>query len=231
MPIAAVLRDHLNEHLLRLGRTEGLVFGVDALTPFSIPTTLYRARRAWGWRQKVQPGQLTRLWVPDEKRTTLQPITLHECRHTYASLMIDAGVNAKALSTYMGHASIAITMDRYGHLMPGSEDQAAGLLTPIWTVPIAVREWCRWRRSARQSRASRTRIRPDSTGFSRIVFGSTKRNLAQPSQMRHLAFLCLASATRRWTACAARRWTGVAPTVGWRGARNHYPRCRCPSDC
>jgi hypothetical protein len=28
----------------------------------------------------------------------------------------------------MGHASIAITFDRYGHLMPGNEDEAAGLL-------------------------------------------------------------------------------------------------------
>ena len=42
--------------------------------------------------------------------------------------MIAAGVNAKALSTYMGHANISITLDRYGHLMPGSEGEAAGLL-------------------------------------------------------------------------------------------------------
>jgi integrase len=42
--------------------------------------------------------------------------------------MIAAGVNAKALSTYMGHASISITLDRYGHLMPGSEDGAVALV-------------------------------------------------------------------------------------------------------
>ena len=42
--------------------------------------------------------------------------------------MIAAGVNAKTLSTYMGHATIAITLDRYGHLMPGNEDEAAQLL-------------------------------------------------------------------------------------------------------
>jgi hypothetical protein len=42
--------------------------------------------------------------------------------------MIAAGVNAKALQTYMGHANISITLDRYGHLMPGSEDEAAELL-------------------------------------------------------------------------------------------------------
>ena len=56
------------------------------------------------------------------------PIGLHECRHTYAAFMIAAGVNAKALATYMGHSSITITLDRYGHLMPGSEGEAIRLL-------------------------------------------------------------------------------------------------------
>lgn len=37
-------------------------------------------------------------------------------------------MNVKALSTFMGHAKIAITLDLYGHLLPGSEDEAAGLL-------------------------------------------------------------------------------------------------------
>ena len=46
----------------------------------------------------------------------------------YASLMIAAGVKPHALSTYMGHSSIRITYDRYGHLMPGNEEEAAGLL-------------------------------------------------------------------------------------------------------
>jgi integrase len=41
----------------------------------------------------------------------LDPIALHEARHTCASLMIAAGVNAKALSVIMGHATISITFD------------------------------------------------------------------------------------------------------------------------
>ena len=85
------------------------MFGASAISPFAA-TPL--AERAGGM---ARPRSSTR-------------ITLHECRHTFASLMIAAGVNAKALSTYMGHANIAITMDRYGHLMPGNEDEAAGLL-------------------------------------------------------------------------------------------------------
>ena len=39
------------------------------------------------------------------------------------------GVNVKALSTYMGHSSSTVTLDRYGHLMPGLEDEAAVMLT------------------------------------------------------------------------------------------------------
>jgi hypothetical protein len=42
--------------------------------------------------------------------------------------MIAAGVNAKALQTFMGHSNITTTLDTYGHLMPGSEEEAAGLL-------------------------------------------------------------------------------------------------------
>ncbi|HKP90727.1 MAG TPA: tyrosine-type recombinase/integrase [Thermoleophilaceae bacterium] len=58
-------------------------------------------------------------------RANLPPITPHEGRHTFASLMIAAGVNVKALSAYMGHGSIAITLDRYGHMLPGSDADAA----------------------------------------------------------------------------------------------------------
>ena len=42
--------------------------------------------------------------------------------------MIAAGVNAKALSEYTGHTNIGITLDLYGHLIPGNEDEAAGRL-------------------------------------------------------------------------------------------------------
>jgi integrase len=62
------------------------------------------------------------------KAANLTPIGLHEARHTYASLMIAAGVSVKTISTWMGHSSINITLDRYGHLLPGSAKEALGLL-------------------------------------------------------------------------------------------------------
>ncbi len=108
VPIAAVLRDYLVRHRLNNSDAER-VFGRDDDTPFSASTVSQRAERAWSGRG-------------------LRPVTLHECRHTFATLMIAAGVNAKALQTFMGHASITVTLDRYGHLFPGSEQEAADLL-------------------------------------------------------------------------------------------------------
>jgi integrase len=40
-------------------------------------------------------------------------------------LTVAAGTNAKALSAMMGHATITMTFDTYGHLMPGGLDEAA----------------------------------------------------------------------------------------------------------
>ena len=50
--------------------------------------------------------------------------------------MIAAGVNAKALSSYMGHLSVTITLDRYGHLMPGNGSEAAALLDSYLAGPV-----------------------------------------------------------------------------------------------
>ena len=108
VPIVGALRDVLVDHKARQERDRGLVFG-STETPF-VPSNLWRrAQRAW-------------------ERDGLEPIGLHEARHTFASVLIAAGVNAKAITTYMGHASIQTTYDLYGKLMPGSESEAAALV-------------------------------------------------------------------------------------------------------
>jgi integrase len=108
VPIPRALRPYLATRRLATGGT-GLVFATRSGKPFNPSNARRDARRAW-------------------ETAELNDLTPHDCRHTYASLMIAAGVNAKALSTYMGHSSIGVTLDRYGHLMPGNEAEAAGLL-------------------------------------------------------------------------------------------------------
>lgn len=111
VPLQGILRDYLDEHLLRTGRTgPDLVFGRSEVDPFTPSTIRLRAIAAW------------------EKVDGLTPIALHECRHTFASVLIDAGANAKAIQEALGHASIQMTFDRYGHLMPGGRDQLRELL-------------------------------------------------------------------------------------------------------
>lgn len=43
-------------------------------------------------------------------------------------MAIVASLNPKTLSTYLGHATITITLDRYGRLIPGSEVEAQAML-------------------------------------------------------------------------------------------------------
>jgi integrase len=45
-------------------------------------------------------------------------VRFHDLRHTCASLLIAQGAHPKAIQLHLGHSSIQITMDRYGHLLP-----------------------------------------------------------------------------------------------------------------
>lgn len=76
----------------------------------------------------TDPGILRRRIRTRWDDAGLDPLGFHEGRHTFASIGIAAGLNAKTLSTYLGHATITITLDRYGHLMPGSEVEARAML-------------------------------------------------------------------------------------------------------
>jgi integrase len=49
---------------------------------------------------------------------------MHALRHLYASVLLDAGENIKALSGYLGHSNPGFTLRVYTHLMPSSEGRA-----------------------------------------------------------------------------------------------------------
>ena len=126
VPVNGRLRELLAEHGMDSRRSAGLVFGRSAAEPFAVSTVRRRALKAWGWKQTRDAGG-KRVWIKAHA-DALEPISLHEARHTFASLMVASGCNAKELQTYMGHASIAITLDRYAHLFPGAEAAAASRL-------------------------------------------------------------------------------------------------------
>lgn len=55
----------------------------------------------------------------------LPHIRFHDLRHTHASLMLQDGRNPKVVQERLGHASAAFTLDTYGHVMPGIQEDAA----------------------------------------------------------------------------------------------------------
>jgi integrase len=111
-PVPSVLRELLLDRRAHAAQRadDALIFAGNDGLPFHAASLYRRADRAW-----LAAGLADRL-------------RLHQARHTYASFMIAAGVNAKALATFMGHSSIKVTFDLYGHLMPGTEAEAAALL-------------------------------------------------------------------------------------------------------
>jgi integrase len=69
----------------------------------------------------------------------LPRIRLYDLRHTHASLLIHEGVHPKKIAERLGHSSIKLTMDTYGHLVEGSDRDSAEKMENCWlrrrTIP------------------------------------------------------------------------------------------------
>lgn len=64
----------------------------------------------------------------------MQKPTFHDLRHTHAAMLIAMGIQPKVISERLGHSSIKITMDVYGYLMPGLQEQVADALNDKWAT-------------------------------------------------------------------------------------------------
>lgn len=62
------------------------------------------------------------------ERAGLRRIRIHDLRHTFASLLIQNGESLAYVKDQLGHHSIQITVDTYGHLVPGANRQAVNRL-------------------------------------------------------------------------------------------------------
>ena len=80
-------------------------------------------------------AKLSEAW----KKAQLQAITLHECRHTFASLMISGGVNAKALPPTWGTLTSRCPRPRTGTCCRATRRRRRGCWTLIWpATPSAI---------------------------------------------------------------------------------------------
>jgi integrase len=73
-------------------------------------------------------------------------LRFHDLRHTCAALLVAQGAHPRAIMEHLGHSSITVTMDRYGHLFPDEKDRLAKGLDEVL-------------KAARTSDSHRTRTR------------------------------------------------------------------------
>lgn len=76
-------------------------------------------------------GLLKRNFQAALRRAGLRKTRFHDLRHTYASLLIDQGEHPKYFQVQMGHSSIKVTMDTYGHLMKAVNREASRRLDRV----------------------------------------------------------------------------------------------------
>jgi integrase len=73
----------------------------------------------------VNPASFSNTFDRLVARSGLPRIRLHDLRHTYATLALRLGVHPVLVSERLGHASIAVTVDRYSHVIPSISKDAA----------------------------------------------------------------------------------------------------------
>jgi integrase len=74
----------------------------------------------------VHPDTLTSRFNRLVDRAGVRRIRLHDVRHTYATMALDAGVDPKIVSDRIGHANMAYTLAIYTHPSTGKDRDAAG---------------------------------------------------------------------------------------------------------
>ena len=115
-PATETLKSHLSrqmEDMDQLGdlyRDQGLVFTTASGAPLN--------------PSNVRNRNLRRLL----KKAGLPQIRFHDLRHTCATLLLSQNVHPKIVQEMLGHATVAITLDTYSHVLPGMGDRAAAAI-------------------------------------------------------------------------------------------------------
>ena len=80
----------------------------------ALPEWVFLSPTGFRWEER----SLRWCWAKCLRASGLRRVRFHDLRHTYASHLIDLGAHAKYIQEQLGHSSIQVTMDIYGHLFP-----------------------------------------------------------------------------------------------------------------
>ena len=77
------------------------------------------------------PNSVTHAWIKLTRRCGLPGRRLHDCRHTYATLLLRQNVHPSIVANQLGHASVKTTLDIYSHSIPALQEAAAAKFDDI----------------------------------------------------------------------------------------------------
>lgn len=112
VPVAPTVATELERHLA--------TFTADSPDGPVFAGALRGTLRAGTWR--------TRFWFPAIEAAGIEPLRVHDMRHTAVALWITAGAKPKQIAAWAGHTSVAVVLDRYGHLFDGHEAEVLNRL-------------------------------------------------------------------------------------------------------
>jgi integrase len=129
-----------------IGLTEGLA---QQLRVWKMASPIPRGNEQWrdlvflntrGTGPMNPTNWLRRHWHPILRAAGLKRVRFHDLRHTSISLQLAAGIGPKQVQERAGHSSATMTMDRYGHCIPGAVDSStelfAGMLASGTKAPV-----------------------------------------------------------------------------------------------
>lgn len=85
----------------------------------------------------IHPKAMSWYFVRDIAKADVPTIRLHDLRHTYATVALNAGVHPRIVQERLGHASVAITLDVYSHVDMNMQAEAANRVAALLTGDIS----------------------------------------------------------------------------------------------
>ena len=82
----------------------------------------------------LDPSVVSRRFQVTLRSCGLQPVRLHDLRHTAATLMLREGVHPRIVQEMLGHVSISVTLDTYSHVLPTMHREAVSKLDDLFAV-------------------------------------------------------------------------------------------------
>jgi integrase len=79
----------------------------------------------------IHPDSFSQTFDRTVAKLAIPSISLHDLRHTHATLLLKAGVPVKVVSERLGHANAAFTMTVYQHVLPGMQSEAAEVFAQL----------------------------------------------------------------------------------------------------